>query len=118
MFAYMNGGSPASHPRDRFRALLVALARPTLAQGRDLGMRQRVVRTLIDDDQDCVVLRVTLEAPSAGGDEASCHVGYRSCFYREVGTNRDGTPALRFLESQKAFDPLAVYGDTPNPTRL
>lgn len=81
-------------------------------------MRQRVVRTLIDDDQDCVVLRVTLESPTAGGDEASCHVGYRSCFYREVETGDDGAAVLRFLEGSKAFDPVAVYGDTPNPTRL
>jgi phosphoribosyl-AMP cyclohydrolase len=81
-------------------------------------MRQRVVRTLIDDDQDCVILRVTLEAPAAGGDEASCHVGYRSCFYREIETSGDGVTTLRLLESQKAFDPLAVYGDIPNPTRL
>lgn len=87
-------------------------------KGETSGMRQRVVRTLIDDDQDCVVLRANLEAPSAGGDEASCHVGYRSCFYREIETNGDGETALRFLESRKAYDPLAVSGATPNPTRL
>jgi phosphoribosyl-AMP cyclohydrolase len=81
-------------------------------------MRKRVVRALIDDDQDCVVLRVTLEAPASGGDEASCHVGYRSCFYREIGTAGDGTILLHFTESTKAFDPVAVYGETPNPTRL
>ena len=33
---------------------------------------------LIDDDQDCVWLKVEV----IGG--ASCHVGYRSCFYRSV----------------------------------
>jgi phosphoribosyl-AMP cyclohydrolase len=68
----------------------------------------------IDDDQDCVWLRV--EIP--GG--ASCHVGYRSCFYRKVpvGAERAKGAALEFLEQEKAFDPKAVYGDAPNPTQL
>ena len=50
-----------------------------------------------------------------------CHVGYRSCFYRRVQF-REGKPAtpsvLEFTEQEKAFDPKAVYGDAPNPTRL
>jgi phosphoribosyl-AMP cyclohydrolase len=25
---------------------------------------------------------------------------------------------LRFIEQEKSFDPLAVYGDAPNPTQL
>lgn len=84
------------------------------------GMVQNVQRILIDDDQDCVILEVTLIQPTIGGEEASCHVGYRSCFYREIllPTKPGETPLLRFTESAKAFDPSAVYGDIPNPTRL
>ena len=81
-------------------------------------MTQQVQRILIDDDQDCVILEVTLTSPDAGGSEASCHVGYRSCFYREVVGEGDEAPELRFVETEKAFDPEAVYGDTPNPTQL
>jgi phosphoribosyl-AMP cyclohydrolase len=68
----------------------------------------------IDDDQDCVWLRVEI----AGG--ASCHVGYRSCFYRRVpvGADRRRGTSLEFTEVEKAFDPKAVYGDAPNPTQL
>ena len=33
---------------------------------------------IVDDDQDSIWLRVEV----AGN--ASCHVGYRSCFYREI----------------------------------
>jgi phosphoribosyl-AMP cyclohydrolase len=68
----------------------------------------------IDDDQDCVWLRVEI----AGG--ASCHVGYRSCFYRRVpvGAERGQGTKLEFTEHDKAFDPKAVYGDAPNPTQL
>ncbi|MEM6278091.1 MAG: phosphoribosyl-AMP cyclohydrolase [Verrucomicrobiota bacterium] len=86
-------------------------------KGETSGMRQLVQRILIDDDQDCIVLEVALTEPDAGGKEASCHVGYRSCFYREIVPGEDG-PILRFTESDKAFDPLSVYGDTPNPTQL
>jgi len=83
-------------------------------KGATSGLVQKVVEMRIDDDQDCVWLRVEV----AGG--ASCHVGYRSCFYRRVpvGKERQRTTTLEFLESEKAFDPKAVYGDAPNPTQL
>src|SRR5579863_7873602 len=47
-------------------------------KGATSGLVQRVVELRIDDDQDCIWLRVEVK----GG--ASCHVGYRSCFYRSV----------------------------------
>ena len=86
-------------------------------KGETSGMHQLVKRILIDDDQDCVIIEVALTEPKAGGYEASCHVGYRSCFYREITLSSDG-PELQFTESEKSFDPVAVYGDTPNPTQL
>ena len=88
-------------------------------KGATSGLTQIVKALLIDDDQDCVWLRVDVQ----GG--ASCHVGYRSCFYRSVpvGTdyaenNNDGAVALTFTETEKVFDPVKVYGDAPNPTKL
>jgi len=83
-------------------------------KGATSGLVQRIVEMRIDDDQDCVWLRV--EIP--GG--ASCHVGYRSCFYRKVpvGAARAGGTELQFTEHEKAFDPKQVYGDAPNPTQL
>jgi len=86
-------------------------------KGASSGLVQRVVELRIDDDQDAVWLRV--EIPG----DASCHVGYRSCFYRSVPTgmnagNGDFTRTLKFEESEKMFDPVAVYGDVPNPTQL
>lgn len=82
-------------------------------KGATSGLVQRVRELLIDDDQDCVWLRVEV----AGG--ASCHVGYRSCFYRRVplGEHTAGE-ALAFTETEKVFDPQEVYGDAPNPTKL
>ena len=88
-------------------------------KGETSGMTQRVKRALIDDDQDCVIIEVNLAAPTAGGKEASCHVGYRSCFYREIELGEESSNReLVFIETDKAFDPTDVYGDAPNPTRL
>ncbi len=83
-------------------------------KGSTSGLVQRVVEMRIDDDQDALWLRVRIE----GG--ASCHVGYRSCFYRTVplGVPPAAGISLRFVETEKVFDPKAVYGDAPNPTRL
>ena len=55
------------------------------------------------------------------GDGASCHVGYRSCFYRSVplGPIDNGRKIeMKFLEKEKKFDPEKVYKDQPNPTKI
>lgn len=80
-------------------------------KGATSGLVQRVAELRIDDDQDAVWLRV--EIPG----DASCHVGYRSCFYRSVPMGADNQ-TLKFEEDEKAFDPKQVYGDAPNPTQL
>lgn len=83
-------------------------------KGATSGLVQRIRHLLIDDDQDCVWLRVEV-----GGNGASCHVGYRSCFYRSVAMQEDaGKKPLEFTETEKVFDPVEVYGDAPNPTKL
>ena len=84
-------------------------------KGATSGFVQKVREMRIDDDQDCVWLRVE----TTGG--ANCHVGYRSCFYRAVpvGQGYQGPEgALVWMEEGKVFDPQAVYGDAPNPTLL
>ena len=89
-------------------------------KGETSGMFQNIKRILIDDDQDCVVIEVTLTPPSTGGKEASCHVGYRSCFYRAIPVKPDSANdiKLEFVEEDKSFDPDNVYQGIPNPTRL
>jgi phosphoribosyl-AMP cyclohydrolase len=83
-------------------------------KGATSGLVQRIRELLIDDDQDCIWMRVDV-----AGSGASCHVGYRSCFYRRVplGTDTAGAP-LEFTDDKKLFDPDEVYGDAPNPTQL
>lgn len=85
-------------------------------KGATSGLVQEVVEMRIDDDQDAVWLKVRV-----AGSGASCHVGFHSCFYRAIPTKTGISPhelMLDFKESAKAFDPQAVYGDVPNPTRL
>jgi len=82
-------------------------------KGEQSGLVQRVEHVLVDDDQDCMLLRVRIK----GG--ASCHVGYRSCFFREVeqlGPSPDF--ALKFLEKEKVFDPAQVYQTAQDGTPL
>ncbi len=87
-------------------------------KGATSGLFQKVVELLVDDDQDTIWLRVEVQ-----GMQASCHVGYRSCFYRKVPVGADaqaidGSLPLEFTETEKVFDPQKVYGDAPNPTKL
>jgi len=120
MFAFMNAEalrltieSGLAHYWSRSRQKL-------WKKGETSGMFQKVQKVLIDDDQDCVIIKVTLTPPSTGGTEASCHVGYRSCFYREIPLKpkSNGDLKLKFIENEKSFDPTSVYEGTPNPTQL
>jgi phosphoribosyl-AMP cyclohydrolase len=83
-------------------------------KGATSGLVQKVKEIRIDDDQDAVWLLVDVQ----GG--ASCHVGYRSCFYRSVpvGADLNAGITLTYEETEKVFDPVEVYGDAPNPTKL
>lgn len=85
-------------------------------KGATSGLVQDVVQMRVDDDQDAIWLSVRVR-----GSGASCHVGYRSCFYRSVRLERKSRPApipLQLEEQEKVFDPSVVYGAAPNPTRL
>ena len=82
-------------------------------KGKTSGLVQKIKEIRIDDDQDCVWLRVEV----VGG--ASCHVGYRSCFYRSIPIDKNSSKiVLKFEEKEKVFDPKEAYGNAPNPTKL
>ena len=78
-------------------------------KGETSGLTQSIRKILIDDDQDCLIYRVDI-----GGLGASCHVGYKSCFYRDL----DGKDTLTFTETEKVFDPEVIYEGQENPTKL
>ena len=84
-------------------------------KGATSGFTQKVTEIRIDDDQDSIWLTVDI------GDGASCHVGYRSCFYRSIpmGPIENGRKVeMKFLEDEKKFDPEEVYKGQPNPTKI
>ena len=84
-------------------------------KGQVSGFVQKVKEIRIDDDQDSVWLSVNI------GNGSSCHVGYRSCFYRSIPLGKIGNEEeleMEFKEMEKTFDPKKVYKDEPNPTKL
>ena len=68
-------------------------------KGETSGLNQAIKKILIDE---------------LGGMAASCHVGYKSCFYRSL----EGKNELVFTETEKVFDPEEVYEGQENPTIL
>jgi phosphoribosyl-AMP cyclohydrolase len=84
-------------------------------KGQISGFVQIVKEIRIDDDQDSVWLLVDI------GNGASCHVGFRSCFYRSIPLGKiknEKELEMKFKEKKKIFDPKTVYKDEPNPTKL
>ncbi len=66
-------------------------------KGEQSGHVQKVRQILVDCDQDCLILKVTV-------DEGQCHVGYQSCFYRAVKESA----TLEFI-AEKVYDPNEAY---------
>ena len=84
-------------------------------KGQISGFIQKIKEIRIDDDQDAIWLSVDI------GNGGSCHVGYRSCFYRSIPLGKiKNTEKLEmeFKEKEKIFDPKKIYKDEPNPTKL
>lgn len=120
MHAYMNEEALAKTIADG-EAYYWSRSRQKLwKKGETSGLTQKIREMLIDDDQDTIWLRVEV----SGG--ASCHVGYRTCFYRRVPVGEEASQhqsgahpmQLIFTDQEKVFDPQEVYGDAPNPTKL
>ena len=84
-------------------------------KGETSGFVQKVKEIRIDDDQDSLWLVVDI------GDGSSCHVGYRSCFYRSIPLGKIDNARkieMKFEEKEKSFDPEKVYKGQKNPTKI
>ena len=84
-------------------------------KGQISGFVQNVIEMRVDDDQDAIWVTVDI------GDGGSCHIGYRSCFYRGIplGKIKDSEKIkMDFKEKNKIFDPKKIYKDEPNPTEI
>ena len=84
-------------------------------KGKTSGFIQKIKEIRIDDDQDAVWLSVDI------GNGSSCHVGYRSCFYRSIPLGKIENAReikMKFEEKEKKFDPENVYKGQPHPTKI
>ena len=124
MFAYMNREALDLTIKTG-RATYYSRSRKKLwTKGEQSGHFQKVEQILVDCDQDCILLKVTVNC-------GQCHVGYQSCFYRAVARasspcppkgevspkadkhGQDGratgfTQKLDFI-AKKVYDPSKVY---------
>ena len=80
-------------------------------KGSTSGFVQKIKEIRIDDDQDAVWLK--------DDTKASCHVGYRSCFYRSVPIKINKLKIkMSFKEKGKFFNPKKIYKGIKNPTKI
>lgn len=73
-------------------------------KGESSGHTQEVKELLVDCDMDAVVLKVKQ-------NEAACHEGYFSCFFRKLNTKNIENIKEEELETilEKVFNPDDVY---------
>jgi phosphoribosyl-AMP cyclohydrolase len=68
-------------------------------KGEQSGHFQKVRQILVDCDQDCLLLKVTVDA-------GQCHVGYQSCFFRAL--KKGSIKTLEFI-AKKVYNPQKTY---------
>ena len=105
MFAFMNAES-LEHTLKSGKATYWSRSRSKLwMKGEESGNVQLVRELYTDCDQDVILIKVEQSGPA----NASCHNGYKSCFYRKLDALDDPGFKLSFT-AERLFDPAKVYG--------
>jgi phosphoribosyl-AMP cyclohydrolase len=99
MVAYMNHQALDATIETGYATYFSRSRRKLWKKGEESGHLQKVEQILVDCDQDCLILKVTVDA-------GQCHVGYQSCFYRALKKNTD--KKLEFI-AEKVYDPKEIY---------
>ena len=99
MVAYMNRQALDLTIKNGYATYFSRSRQKLWKKGEESGHVQKVHQILVDCDQDCLVLKVTVDA-------GQCHVGYQSCFYRALREN--SVNELEFI-AEKNYDPSTVY---------
>jgi len=99
MVAYMNRQSLEMTIQTGYATYFSRSRQKLWKKGEQSGHVQKVEQILVDCDQDCLILKVAVDA-------GQCHVGYRSCFYRELKKNTD--KKLKFI-ADKVYNPQKTY---------
>jgi phosphoribosyl-AMP cyclohydrolase len=99
MVAYMNREALDVTIQSGYATYFSRTRQKLWKKGEQSGHRQKVEQILVDCDQDCLILKVVVDA-------GQCHVGYQSCFYRAL-KQKSGNE-LEFIE-EKVYDPKEAY---------
>jgi phosphoribosyl-AMP cyclohydrolase len=99
MVGYMNRQALDSTIQSGYATYFSRSRQKLWKKGEQSGHLQKVQQILVDCDQDCLVLKVTVDA-------GQCHVGYQSCFYRALDKKTKGK--LKFI-AEKVYDPGKTY---------
>ncbi len=99
MVAYMNRKSLELTIQTGFAVYFSRSRQKLWKKGEESGHLQKAEQILVDCDQDCLILRVTV-------DTGQCHAGYQSCFYRAL--KKGSSKELEFI-AEKVYDPKNIY---------
>jgi phosphoribosyl-AMP cyclohydrolase len=99
MAAFMNRQALDLTIQTGFATYFSASRQKLWKKGEESGHFQKVEQVLVDCDQDCLLLKVTVDA-------GQCHVGYQSCFYRAL--KKGSSNKLEFI-AKKVYDPKKAY---------
>ncbi|MBN2136835.1 MAG: phosphoribosyl-AMP cyclohydrolase [Sedimentisphaerales bacterium] len=99
MVAYMNRRALDLTIKNGYATYFSRSRQKLWKKGEQSGHLQKVRQILVDCDQDCLILKVAVDA-------GQCHVGYQSCFYRAVKENSE--KKLEFV-AEKTYDPDEAY---------
>jgi len=99
MLAYMNRQSLDLTIETGYATYYSRSRQALWKKGQESGHLQKVVQILVDCDQDCLILKVAVDA-------GQCHMGYQSCFYRALQKNSKKN--LEFI-AERVFDPKDTY---------
>ncbi len=99
MVAYMNRQALELTIQTGYATYFSRSRQKVWKKGEQSGHVQKVEQILVDCDQDCLILKVNVDA-------GQCHVGYRSCFYRALKKNTD--KKLEFI-ADKVYKPKEIY---------
>ena len=99
MAAYMNRESLELTIQTGYATYFSRSRKKLWRKGEESGHFQKVEQILVDCDQDCLLVKVTVDA-------GQCHTGYQSCFYRAM--KKGSSKNLEFV-AQGIYDPRKVY---------
>ena len=99
MVAYMNKRALEQTIKTGYATYFSRTRQKLWKKGEQSGHFQKVEQILVDCDQDCLILKVTVSA-------GQCHAGYQSCFYRALQKNT--TDNLEFI-AKMTYNPDETY---------